>query len=81
MGVLCQVSPTSSFPNQWEAGCARREQWERRQGREYAVDLTTGGSVCWVMVSAGGSVDYRGVPGPFLGLGAALQSSLHGSWR
>eukprot|EP00073_Rattus_norvegicus_P055537 XP_215222.5 PREDICTED: centrin-2 isoform X1 [Rattus norvegicus] len=51
LGVLCQVSPTSSFPNQWEAGCARREQWESRQGREYAVDLTTGGSVCWVMAS------------------------------
>lgn len=22
---LCQVNPTSSFPNQWEAGCARAE--------------------------------------------------------
>lgn len=47
LGELCQVSPTSPFPNQWEAGCTRAELWERRGGREYTVALTTGSRVRW----------------------------------
>lgn len=65
LGEFCQVSPTSSFPNQWEAGCARVEQWERRWGCEYAVALTTGGRVRWVMVSARDSVDPTRRPRSF----------------
>ncbi|OBS74088.1 hypothetical protein A6R68_15373 [Neotoma lepida] len=39
---LARLAPPASSANQWEAGRARAEQWERRRGREYSVALTTG---------------------------------------